>query len=177
MIEEIELTEGVSAELDGKTVKVSGPEGSITRKFEYPGIKITKTKDKIVLRTEKEKKKMKKIIKTWAAHLHNMVRGVKQKFTYKLKIAASHFPINVEVKDDKILIKNFLGEKKPREARRMKSSEVKVQGEEITVQAVDREVAGQTAANIENATRVKGKDRRIFLDGIYIIEKPGRQIA
>jgi len=36
------------------------------------------------------------------------------------------------------------------------------------------EDAGQTAANIERATKIKGFDPRVFQDGIYIIEKPGR---
>jgi large subunit ribosomal protein L6 len=29
----------------------------------------------------------------------------------------------------------------------------------------------QTAANIESSTRVKGKDQRVFLDGLYIYSR------
>ena len=35
----------------------------------------------------------------------------------------------------------------------------------------DRDGVAQTAANIEQATIVRNRDRRIFQDGIYLIEK------
>ena len=53
-------------------------------------------------------------------------------------------------------------------------SEVQVKVEnksDVFVSGVDREKVGQTAAIIEKACRIRGRDRRIFQDGIYIVSK------
>jgi large subunit ribosomal protein L6 len=68
-----------------------------------------------------------------------------------------------------------LGEKIPRYANIISGVEINVKGQEITITSHDIEAAGQTAANIEKATKVRNRDRRIFQDGIYIVEKPGRE--
>jgi len=105
-----------------------------------------------------------------------MINGVQKKFTYELKIAASHFPMTVKVEGNKALIKNFLGEKKNREAEILPGVEIEVGKKEIILKSCDIELAGQTAANIEKATQVKNKDRRKFQDGIFLTKKPRREI-
>jgi large subunit ribosomal protein L6 len=39
------------------------------------------------------------------------------------------------------------------------------------VQGTNIEDVSQTAANIQQATKIKNKDPRVFLDGIYIYER------
>jgi len=46
-----------------------------------------------------------------------------------------------------------------------------VKGEDVIVTGIDRQAVGQTAANLELATKIKQKDLRKFLDGIYIYER------
>ena len=54
----------------------------------------------------------------------------------------------------------------------MNGVEVKIQNKtEVIVSGIDKEAVGQTAANIERSTTVKKRDRRVFQDGIYLIEK------
>jgi large subunit ribosomal protein L6 len=48
---------------------------------------------------------------------------------------------------------------------------VKIQPEDVIIQGIDLEDISQTAANIEQATKVKRKDPRIFLDGLYVYER------
>jgi large subunit ribosomal protein L6 len=48
---------------------------------------------------------------------------------------------------------------------------VAIKGDELIVTGINKEHVGQTAANIEQATRIKGRDPRVFQDGIYLTEK------
>ena len=87
-----------------------------------------------------------------------------------------HFPITTKIEGNEFIIKNFLGERKDRKAKILPGVEVKVDGEMITLEGSDKEKTGQTAANIEQATKVRNKDRRIFQDGIFMLEKAGRKM-
>jgi len=97
--------------------------------------------------------------------------GVTQGFTYKLKIVFVHFPTTIRIQDRKVIIQNFLGERRPREAAIVGDVKVSVQGDDIIVEGIDIEEVGQTAANIQQATRIRRKDLRKFLDGIYVYSK------
>ena len=102
-----------------------------------------------------------------------MIKGSSQNHVYTMKICSGHFPMNVTVDSSNVMIKNFLGEKVPRKARILDGVKVQVQGDIILVNGLDKEKVGQTAATIEQTTRITNKDRRIFQDGCYIISKPG----
>ena len=164
----IEVPEGVNVEIDGKEMKISkgGEELKIILQYEAK-----KENHKIIVSCENPSKKDKKLINTTTAHIKNMIAGLEKKFVYKLQIVSVHFPMNVSVSNGEFIIKNFLGETKERKAKILDGVEVKVEGEVITVASSDKEKAGQTAGNIERATKIKKRDVRIFQDGIYITEK------
>ncbi len=172
----VEIPAGTSAEVNGDMIKVKGPEGEISRKFNLGKVKMAIRENKIVLENEKATKNEKKIINTSYSHIKNMIKGVQKRFEYKLKICFGHFPFTVKQEGKKIFIKNFLGEKVDRVMDVIDGAEIDIKKEIITVKAVDKELAGQMAANFETATKVKARDLRIFQDGIYIIEKDGKKI-
>ena len=104
--------------------------------------------------------------------MNNMVKGVTEGFTYTLKALYSHFPMTLAVKGNELVVNNYFGERVPRSAKILNGVEVKVQNKtEVIVSGIDKEAVGQTAANIERSTTVKKRDRRVFQDGIYLIEK------
>ena len=163
--------DGATASFADKILSVKGPTGEIKRKFNETGMEIKIDDNKIFVQSKKINKHQKIKVCTAAAHIKNMVRGAKQKFVYKLKICSGHFPMNVSVSGNTFTIKNFLGEKVPREMKFNQTVSVKISGAEVTVEGNDLELAGQTAAAIEQLTRITNRDRRIFQDGVYITSK------
>ncbi|ODS36386.1 50S ribosomal protein L6 [Candidatus Altiarchaeales archaeon WOR_SM1_SCG] len=167
------IPEGIEVNIDKNSVRVKGKNGELKRSFD-PSIKIKKDNDEIILLSETERRKQKALTGTIAAHINNMFHGVSDKITYKSKIVYSHFPMTVKVQGNVIIIDNFLGEKHPRKAKINEGVDVKISGQEVTVTGIDKEKVSQTAANLEQATKIKNRDPRVFQDGIYIIEKDGK---
>lgn len=165
---ELIIPENVNVEVSGRKVKVSGPKGSLEREFELGEIKIEKKGEKLVVSSETEKRKVKALVGTFTAHIKNLIEGVNKGFTYRLKVIFSHFPVQTKVEKDKVLFLNFLGEKTPRVAKIVGKAEVKVEGQDITVTGINLEEVGQTASNLELATRRTGFDKKVFQDGCYI---------
>ncbi len=178
IIEKIEIPEGVEVSISGKTIQVKNGDEELSRKLNFKGVEIKKEDNSVVLEAKNATKRESKMLYTSRAHINNMLKGVSEGFNYKLEIVYAHFPITVEVNNEQkvLTIKNFLGEKKVREAAILSNVDVKVEGNNLIVESYDKENAGQTAANIEKATWVRSKDRRKFQDGIYIVEKNGRAI-
>ena len=178
---QISIPDGVKANIVEKGftkhVSVEGPKGKVERTFRIPfDLKIEE--NKFIIKAERGTRKEKKLVNTLIAHLQNMLKGVTEGFTYKLQICFVHFPMQVQLDEanKQLIIKNFMGETKPRIAKLLDGVKVKIEKDLIIVESADKEKAGQTAANIEQATRITGRDRRKFLDGIWIIEKAGKRI-
>jgi len=164
----INIPDDIKVEISGKIIKISDGKEELKRRLDYP---VKQEGNKLIITNDKPTKRDKKLIKTLVAHIKNMISGLQEKYVYKLQICSVHFPMNVNVQGKEVVIKNFLGETKPRKAKILDNVEVKIEGEIITVESSDKEKAGQTAANIETATKIKKRDKRVFQDGIYIIEK------
>ena len=124
-------------------------------------------------RCRKTKKKENALLGTFRSHITNMIIGATSGFEYKMKIVYSHFPVKTSVKGDKFVIENFLGEKHPRSASIIGDTKIVVKGDEVVLTGSNKENVGQTAANIEQITRIKGYDPRVFQDGIYMTQKGG----
>ncbi len=172
----IEIPEGVEVEVHDNIVKVKGPKGELKRKLFYPGVEIKKENSKVIIKTSGIRKRQRAMLGTYVAHINNMIKGVTKGFEYKLKVLYSHFPISVKVVGNEIVVENYLGEKVPRKTKIFGNCTVEVKGNEIIVRGINKEEVGQTAANIEQLTRVKGKDPRVFQDGIYLVERDGVKI-
>lgn len=174
--QEIEVPEGMNANLAGDSITIKNDKGEIARKFDTKKIEFEMEGNKIKVGSKVASKNQKRMINTIAAHIKNMIQGLTEGYEYKLKVANSHFPMSVEIKDKEAIIKNFLGEKIPRKLKLLEGADVKLDKDVITVTSFDKEIAGQTAANFEKATKIRMKDRRVFQDGIFITSKAGKEI-
>ncbi len=167
----IQVPPDVEVTLEGKRIVLKGAKGTLTRDFSNSSVSLELDAKNVRVWAEWPRKKEAALVGTIHSHIQNMIDGVRKGFTYKLKIVFSHFPISVKLKDKIVLIENFTGERNPRKAKIIGDVQVKIESEDIIVQGTNLEDVSQTAANIEQATKVKKKDPRIFLDGIYVYEK------
>ncbi len=171
----VKIPEGVEVTLEPLIMKVTGPNGNLERKYFYPGLKVKKEDSTLSLEYANASKREKTVLKTLKAHIINMFVGVKKDFVYTLKICSGHFPMTVTQEGNKVVIKNFLGEKIPRSAKILETVNAKIDKDIITLSGPDIEAVGQSAANLEKSTRITNRDRRRFQDGIYITKKAEEQ--
>ena len=176
MLERIEVPEGVSVTFD-EFVTVKGPKGEVKRKLFHPFLNIKQQGKEIVIESKKATKREKKMVFTFRAHLRNMIKGVVEPWIYKMKVCTGHFPMNVTMQGDKLVVKNFLGEKVPRTLKIKQGAKITVQDKDVTVESVDKEIAGSVASDIELLLTIRGRDLRKFQDGIYIVSKAGKEMA
>ncbi len=169
--ETIQAPDDVDVSLEGRRITVKGPKGILTRDFSFAPVSIELNGKTMRIWAEWPRKKEASLVGTINSHVKNMITGVRRGFTYKLKMVFSHFPISAKLEDKTVLIENFTGERNPRKAKIIGNVQVRIQGEDILVQGVDLEEVSQTAANIEQSTKVKKKDPRVFLDGLYVYER------
>ncbi|MBM4247928.1 MAG: 50S ribosomal protein L6 [Euryarchaeota archaeon] len=169
--EEVPVMKGTTVTLKDNVLSVRGPRGSVSRRFFHPSLRMAVSGERIVVEARYVSRREKALVGTWAAHARNMMRGQLEPFEYRMKAVYAHFPIKMAVKGQELVIENFLGEHHPRRAKILGDTKVTVKGQELELSGPVLEMVGQTAANIENATRVKDRDPRVFQDGIFITHK------
>ncbi len=167
---------GISVSVEGGLVKVKGSKGEISRKFVLHNMNLSKKDSTVIITAPSTRKNDKAKAGAIHAHIKNMLNSTTNGVTYKMKIVYSHFPMNAKVQGDKFVIDNFLGEKYPRKAKILKNVSVEVKGQDVTLKGIDKEAVSQTAANIEQITKITNRDLRVFQDGIYITEKDGKPV-
>ncbi len=174
--ETISLPEGVTAQATQGMLTIKGPKGEVQRNFLHPKVFVSATQADVVFDVKLFGKAEKKILNTFKAHVKNFIKGVTEGHEYKLRICSGHFPMNVSIKGNGLEVKNFIGEAVPRTLTFKEGTDVKLDGDIITVTGINKEVVAQGAASIEKLTRRNGFDRRRFQDGIYITEKDGKKL-
>jgi len=171
--EVIDLPNGVSLSLHGRRLHAKGPLGGLDRPFPSDALELTVAGSTatLTLRLPAHRKRSQALLRTWAAHLRNIGGGLTLGVEARLKVVAAHFPMKVQVKGEELIIENFLGEKHPRSTRLTPGTKAEVDGDIVRLSGHDVEQVGQSAANIERATRIRDYDPRVFQDGIYLIER------
>jgi large subunit ribosomal protein L6 len=174
MKETIEIPDEVTATMDHLELTVEGPNGSVTRRLWYPDITVEVEDGSVVVETDAGDAKTHATVGTFHSHVTNMIHGVTEGWEYEMEVFYSHFPMQVAVEGEEVRIENFLGETAPRRTTVRGDTDVEVDGERLTIRGPSIEDVGQTAADIEQLTRVPDKDTRVFQDGVYITATPER---
>jgi large subunit ribosomal protein L6 len=167
----IEIPDNVTLTLEGRKITVSGEKGHVSKDFGHTRLDMEQGDKSLRIWIINPKKREASLVNTISAHVNNLIKGVTQGFTYKLKIVFVHFPMTVKVQGRKLVIQNFIGERKDRYAQIVGDVQVRVEKEDVIIEGVDIEKVAQTAANIQQACKIRRKDLRKFLDGIYVYSK------
>ncbi len=166
-----DIPQKVKVSLDKHMLHVEGPLGKTHKNFKKIPVNIEIKDNKITVKAFNERKKYHAIANTALSIIRNLCEGVIDGYTIKMKIVYAHFPITVKTKDNLVLIENFQGERAPRVAKIHGATKVVAKGDDITITGPVLNDVTQTAAEIQLVTKVKNKDHRVFLDGIYQYHK------
>ena len=172
ILAEVEVPKDVKVSKEEDLLIVRGKLGMIRKDFSKLHATIIIEAEKVVIKPYGKRKKDLAVTNTARSIISSMFKGVEKGFTYKIKIIFAHFPISVKVKDKDVFVENFYGERSPRISQIIgEGTKVSVIGEDVIIQGPSLEDVSQTAANIELSTKVKDKDQRVFLDGLYVYSK------
>jgi len=169
--ETIEIPEGINVTVDKHMIGFQGPLGKTFKSFRKIPVNVEVADGKVTLKALGKRKRDYSILHTARSLIRNICEGLTEGYTIKMKVVYAHFPITVKVDGKTILIENFQGERAPRKTHIVGNTKVIPKGEDVVLTGEVWTDVTQTAANIELKTKVKNKDHRVFLDGIYIYEK------
>ena len=167
----LEIPEGINVTMKKHMIQFQGPLGKTFKSFRKIPVNIEINDGKLTLKAQGTRKRDYSILHTARSLIKNIFEGLIEGYTIKMKVVYAHFPITVKVKEKTILIENFQGERAPRMTTIVGNTKVVPKGEDVILTGEVWTDITQTAANIELKTKVKNKDHRVFLDGIYVYEK------
>ena len=153
-------------------ITIKGKEGEFKAKILYPFIHVVIDGKTMKIEAEKNTDYQKAIAGTLAAQVRNMMKGVNERYTAELELVYMHFPATLKIAPGKLIVENFVGERKPREIPVPEGVDLKISGTKIKISGIDKYLVGQVAGTIESKVQIKNKDRRVFKDGIFITKKP-----
>eukprot|EP01128_Nolandella_sp_AFSM9_P000874 TRINITY_DN10_c0_g1_i1.p1 TRINITY_DN10_c0_g1~~TRINITY_DN10_c0_g1_i1.p1 ORF type:complete len:192 (+),score=51.84 TRINITY_DN10_c0_g1_i1:47-622(+) len=174
--ETIEIPTDVTISVKAREVSVTGPRGVLKRSFKHLQVDIKKIGNKITVEVWWGTSLQQATVRTVCSHIKNMVVGVTKGYQYNMRLVYAHFPINTSVVEDNtcLEIRNFVGQKV---LRRIKMGEgvtitrAEKAKDQLELIGNDLEQVAQSAALITGKTKVREKDIRKFLDGVYVSEK------
>ncbi|PNP38251.1 60S ribosomal protein L9 [Trichoderma gamsii] len=177
----LEIPEGVKVSIKTRIVTVEGPRGKLTKNLGHLAVNFGHPKkNTISIEIHHGNRKNVATLRTVRSIIENLITGVTKGFKYKMRYVYAHFPINVNLDKNKesglfeVEIRNFIGEKIVRRVTMHEGVDVEVskaQKDELILTGNSLENVSQSAADIQQICRVRNKDIRKFLDGLYVSEK------
>ncbi|KAM4059573.1 ribosomal protein [Hirsutella rhossiliensis] len=177
----LDIPEGVKLAIKSRIVTVEGPRGKLVKDLSHLSVNFGHPKkNTISIEIHHGARKDVATLRTVRSIINNMIIGVTKGFKYKMRYVYAHFPINVNLEKNKetdiweVEIRNFIGEKIVRRVTMQEGVDVEIsknQKDELVLLGNSLENVSQSAADIQQICRVRNKDIRKFLDGLYVSEK------
>src|SRR5215813_11176877 len=105
----IEIPSDVTVTEVNRELIVKGKLGSISKSFVKLPAHIQIVDNTVTILPYGKRKRDLAISNTIRSLIANMIKGVQNGFTYKLKIVYAHFPISVKIKDRSVHVENYYG--------------------------------------------------------------------
>lgn len=173
------IPDGVDVKIRSRIVTVTGPRGKLVKDLKHLNVTFIRRSDKLIeISLHHGLRKDVATLRTVKSLVENMITGVTKGYKYKMRYVYAHFPINVNIEQvdgtTAVEIRNFIGEKIVRRVQMLPGVEVETSKnvkDEIVLSGNSLENVSQSAADIQQICRVKNKDIRKFLDGLYVSER------
>ena len=182
--EQVEIPENVKVSFKAREITVTGPRGTLTKRFKHIKCELSIEKaisyetkqeaDFVFIKSYLTTYKQSAVLGTFATLIKNMMTGVTIGYRYKMHIVKKHFPIEVSLEGDNLQIARFLGERVVKTVKLLPGvsfSKNEKNNEELWFEGNDVAAVSLTCAHVYQSCKVPDKDRRMFLDGIYVSEK------
>ncbi|MCJ1372365.1 hypothetical protein MMC20_003589 [Loxospora ochrophaea] len=179
--ETLDIPDNVKVSIKSRLITVEGPRGKLVKNMAHLSVSFSQpNKKSINIELHHGARKNVATLRTVKTILNNLIIGVTKGFRYKMRYVYAHFPINVNIEKNsetglfEVDIRNFLGEKIVRRVTMQEGVDVEASKnvkDELQLLGNSLENVSQSAADIQQICRVRNKDIRKFLDGLYVSER------
>jgi len=145
----IKIPAGVEVTLNGSLIEVKGPKGQLSKEL-HPEMNVQVLDGSIVVTRPSDEKEHRSLHGLTRALIANMVKGVTEGFSRNLEIVGVGY--RAAKQGNKLVL--TVGYSHPVEMEPAPGIEIEVPAPtKITVKGIDKELVGQTAANIRDVRR------------------------
>ncbi len=167
----VQLPDKVQVTLNGDTIQVKGPKGSLERQV-HPAVTIEQNDSVVQVKTDLDDKKKVALQGLFRSLIANMVTGVSNGYEKQLVLAGIGY--RAETKGNNLVLN--VGYSNPVEYVLPEGVGASVENNtKITLTAIDKELLGQTAANIRDIRPPEPyKGKGIMYGDERIVRKAGK---
>lgn len=168
----ISIPQGVSIDLSGRKITITGPKGSLLFEFR-PEVDVINSEGILKVTRKSDKKFVKALHGLTRSHIANMVKGVTEGHKKTLEIVGVGYKASMQ--GENILLN--VGYSHPVTIEPLKGIDLQTQDNKIIVSGNDKIVVGEMAARIRRIRPPEPyKGKGIKYEGEYIRRKAGKAV-